>query len=406
MSDELSRHLQAREGDRKRILALDGGGVRGLVSLGILARIEALLAARTEQPDKFRLCHYFDLIAGTSTGSVIAVALAMGKPVAEVVALYEKLCPPVFRREGRGLWKPIFGYRSLESHLKEIVGNAELQSDILKTGLMICAKRIDTGSAWVLTNNPRSKYWGSDSKAYKPNKEYELWRIVRASTAAPHYFDPVEVTINEEGIYPEQIGLFADGAVAGLTNPSVQALLTAILPAYGFNWPRGKDRLLMISVGTGWWRDEHDRKVFLGSATWKKTAISLAALIQDTSVHALTMMQALSSPRKPWRINSELGAMRGERLIEGELLTFQRFDAKFDLETVRRVCRISRPTDRRIAKLIDGLTELGNVRDKNMKYLYALGHDVGTVNSKGIDGIEPEDFPSDFDPPGLGAAAK
>ena len=53
----------------KRILALDGGGLRGILSLGILKHLEATLRARHGGDRGFRLCHYFDLIAGTSTGA-------------------------------------------------------------------------------------------------------------------------------------------------------------------------------------------------------------------------------------------------------------------------------------------------------------------------------------------------
>lgn len=66
-------HLEA-DGRPKRILALDGGGLRGILSLAILQRIEDVLKARHGDSDEFRLCHYFDLIAGTSTGAIIAAA--------------------------------------------------------------------------------------------------------------------------------------------------------------------------------------------------------------------------------------------------------------------------------------------------------------------------------------------
>ena len=62
----------------KRILALDGGGVRGILTLAILERMEALLRERSSTPNSFRLCDYFDLIGGTSTGSIIASGLALG----------------------------------------------------------------------------------------------------------------------------------------------------------------------------------------------------------------------------------------------------------------------------------------------------------------------------------------
>jgi predicted acylesterase/phospholipase RssA len=81
----------------KRILALDGGGVRGIVSIAFLERIERLLAEETGRGDDFRLSDYFDLIGGTSVGSMLATMLAMGDSVAEVRERFERWAPEIFR---------------------------------------------------------------------------------------------------------------------------------------------------------------------------------------------------------------------------------------------------------------------------------------------------------------------
>ncbi len=63
----------------KRILALDGGGIRGALTLGYLEKIEEFLQVQHGHDNEFRLCDYFDLIGGTSTGSIIASCLEIGK---------------------------------------------------------------------------------------------------------------------------------------------------------------------------------------------------------------------------------------------------------------------------------------------------------------------------------------
>ncbi len=75
----------------KRILALDGGGIRGALTLGYLQKIEDILKAKSSAPSNFRLCQHFDLIGGTSTGSIIAAALAIGMRVSEIKELYFEL---------------------------------------------------------------------------------------------------------------------------------------------------------------------------------------------------------------------------------------------------------------------------------------------------------------------------
>src|SRR6185312_3247852 len=80
----------------KRLLAMDGGGIRGAVSLGYLSRIEAILRERAGGDPDFRLCDYFDLIGGTSTGSIIATLLALGHSVAEIEESYKQLADEVF----------------------------------------------------------------------------------------------------------------------------------------------------------------------------------------------------------------------------------------------------------------------------------------------------------------------
>ena len=399
MSEELRWHLDPSSGP-KRILALDGGGVRGLVTLGILECIESTLARRCPKPADFRLCHYFDLIAGTSTGSIVATALALGMKVAEIKDLYEKLAPVAFKPKARGIWAAIFDKRPLEDRLKAIVGDEQLQSAKLKTGLMICAKRVDTGSPWVLTNNPRSKYWESPDRRYKPNKEYELWRLIRASTAAPLYYEPVKMMINEAGgTYEPQPGVFVDGGVGGFNNPSWQALLVATLPSYGFTWQTGFGNLFMVSVGTGWWRMRKSVDEYMGLDTWQQATEAITAMVQDTVLHTVTAMQAVSSPRKPWVINSEIGDMREQRIVKDTLLTFQRYDAFVEAQQVARLFNFADPASYEAKRVLDELRKIGNTDTQVLTRLYALGHDVGHVTRPGFDGIEPEDFPMGFDPP-------
>ncbi|MEY3463816.1 MAG: hypothetical protein RLZZ468_1594, partial [Cyanobacteriota bacterium] len=113
MTDPLTSRLRAP--GPKRILSLDGGGIRGILTLGILERIEALLRQRHGNDPGFRLCDYFDLIAGTSTGSIVAALLAQGASVSEAIELYRRLAATVFTRRWwrRGLLLPRYDQRAL-----------------------------------------------------------------------------------------------------------------------------------------------------------------------------------------------------------------------------------------------------------------------------------------------------
>jgi uncharacterized protein len=203
----------------KRILSLDGGGTLGIIEIAFLEKIESLLAARSGNPAEFRLCHYFDLIGGTSTGAIIATALALGMTVAEIKDLYFRLAKAVFRRPffripGVG---PRFNANGLGKVLLDVLGQSPLESSDLKTGLAIIAKRLDTGSPWVITNNPRSKFW-NDPEPYaatgkRPhigNRHYRVREVLRASTAAPYCFSPKKIRI----VDTEPEGLFIDGGVS------------------------------------------------------------------------------------------------------------------------------------------------------------------------------------------------
>ena len=77
----------ARQGPRK-LLALDGGGIHGLITIEILARIESLLRTELGRDDRFVLADYFDYIAGTSTGAIIATGLSMGMSVKRLLRFY------------------------------------------------------------------------------------------------------------------------------------------------------------------------------------------------------------------------------------------------------------------------------------------------------------------------------
>ena len=98
-----AQHLDPNTGP-KRILALDGGGIRGVLTLQFLQAIESLIKKRFG--DNTLMCDYFDLIGGTSTGSIIAAGLACGMTVSALQAVYEKLGADVFQAGGFGKFLP------------------------------------------------------------------------------------------------------------------------------------------------------------------------------------------------------------------------------------------------------------------------------------------------------------
>jgi hypothetical protein len=296
------RHLFAP--GRKRILSLDGGGVRGEVSIAFLERLEKLVEEIEGKPTL--LGDWFDLIGGTSTGAIIACALALGYRASEIHDLYNRLGPRVFRRR---FWRvagvrALFDRKNLVHELHEYIGDKTLDSDDLRTGLCIVTKRLDTGSSWVLTNNPRSRYWETPAdNSFKGNRHYPLINLVRASAAAPHFFDPEQIEI----IAGEPPGVFIDGALTPHNCPALQLFLLAALPQYGLSWALGPDNLTIVSIGTGSFRPKvtSDQLRWIGPLGMAIQA--LKAQVAESQQLVTTLMTWLGESPTPWPINSEIG---------------------------------------------------------------------------------------------------
>ncbi len=320
------RHLFAP--GPKRILALDGGGVRGIVALGFLKQIELTLAEQAGRP--VRLCDHFDLIGGTSTGAIIAVGLALGHSVDTLSDFYQRLAPKVFRSPMMRLpgWKAIFDAAALAKELETVMGDRQFDTDDLHTGLGVTLKRLDTGSAWVLMNNPRSKYWETPAdRGFLGNRYYRLAQIVRASTAAPHYFDPQEIAI-ADGVQ----GLFVDGGLTPHNNPSLALFLAAYVPSMGLGWAAGPENLTIVSVGAGTFRDRFDTQDLSRAASARLALRAMIQQIGDSQQLVLTLMSLFGESPTPWPINAELGDLSSIPAPRGPLFRFLRYDIKLDQE--------------------------------------------------------------------------
>ncbi len=80
----------------KRLLSVDCGGIRGVLSFGILRQIRAILKAQVGGRDGFRSSHYFDYVGGTSTGGIIAAGLSAGMWVDDMLAFHKEAGAQVF----------------------------------------------------------------------------------------------------------------------------------------------------------------------------------------------------------------------------------------------------------------------------------------------------------------------
>ena len=330
-----AQHLDPAVGP-KRILALDGGGLRGVMTLAILKKIEDILREKTGGGSGFRLSDYYDLIGGTSTGSIIAAALSLGMSVDEVRTHYFRLGQDVFKPGllSFGAVNPRYDARKVVAALKAVFGERTLGSSDFRTGLMVMSKRIDTGSPWPLTNHPKARYFapreGSKTVA---NRDYPLWSVVRASTAAPTYFEPESVTIKAADAaagLPEVRGEFIDGGVSTANNPSLQLVLTATVTGYGFGWQMGEDQLAVTSVGTG------RADPALGLSTGLQTLAAaggiraLSSLLEDCADLVETMMQWMSRSPTARQLDREMGALEGCHPGGTPCLSYHRYNVHFE----------------------------------------------------------------------------
>ena len=233
----------------RKLLALDGGGIRGVLTLQVLIRMEDMLRGPSGQGSDFRLCNFFDYIGGTSTGAIIAAGLAIGMSAKELSDLYIATGPKMFEKAFilerlRHLYKK----EPLTEELKKTYGaKTNLGSSKLKCLLLVVTRNVTTDSPWPISSNPFAKYNHPERKDC--NLQIPLWQLVRASTAAPVFFPP-EV-LQWDANDPSKSFLFEDGGLTPYNNPAFLLSRMATQDAYGLGWKTGENNLLVMSIGTG-----------------------------------------------------------------------------------------------------------------------------------------------------------
>jgi uncharacterized protein len=234
-----------------RMLALDGGGIRGILTLGILQEIEKLVADKTGG----KLCDYFDYIAGTSTGAIIAAGLSRGMTTADLFDFYTSAGEQMF--ESSHLLqrlRSLYTADPLKAKLQDVYGHDTTLEPVdvpteksLKCLLLVVTKNFTTDSPWPVSSNPDAKY--NDPDLPYCNLKIPLWQLIRASTAAPVYFPPEILAWDPKD--SSKSFVFVDGGITSHNNPAFLLYRMATEPAYRLNWSTGEKNLLLVSVGTG-----------------------------------------------------------------------------------------------------------------------------------------------------------
>lgn len=236
----------------KRILSIDGGGIKGVFPASFLATVEDTI--------EDNIANYFDLIVGTSTGGIIAMGLGLGLSAKDILKFYEESGPYIFggNRFLRSLrWLGIAKYSSKK--LKEkltICFNQRKLGDSVKR-LVIPCTNLETGEVHVYktAHHPRLQ------RDYKE----EAIEAVLATTAAPTYFRPHQ---SSSGTPLTDGGIWAN-------NPVCVAIIEAISV---LNWPKDSIKVLSIGCTTEPLKINWGRRSSLGILYWAKKLINLFML--------------------------------------------------------------------------------------------------------------------------------
>ena len=261
-----------------KILSLDGGGIRGIFSARVLDLMN----------DKLGIDIYntFDLIVGTSTGGIVAAAVATRYNLSKLVEDYEHYAPRIFKRRFslKGLLRSRYDNKILEDLLRDSFGEISLGD--IKTPLIINATNVSTGKVHVFKSSYQEDRRSGD---YFRDGDVPLYKAVLASCSAPVYFNPVEIAGD----------LICDGGLWA-NNPGIVAYVDAVR-----NFNKTPENMRILSIGTGNTRQFYLPSSSWGLATgWKREKIVSFAMLNQTQ-YAENCLN-LIMPENILRINPEI----------------------------------------------------------------------------------------------------
>ena len=280
-----------------RILSLDGGGIRGLMTAVWLARLEAELGSPLHE--------HFDLVAGTSTGALLGCGVSKGVPAAKMVTLYEEEGASIFPNRASRLWNratrlfsdgvsaPKYDGAGLEKALKGVFGTTLFKNLKVKPTLVTAYDVL--GREAVVFKNTKAAH-----------RQLRVWEICRASAAAPAYFPAHEMAVGGADLPLVDGGVVANNPTACAIAEAVRINSEARKSGVTDPEPAEIEHFVVASFGTG----ESIRRITAdearewGASEW---ALPLIDVLFDGSADAVDYIaRQLVDPENYFRFQTRL----------------------------------------------------------------------------------------------------
>lgn len=284
-----------------RVLALDGGGIRGLYTSTVLHELAAFFAKRRGDADS-DVGKRFDLITGTSTGGILACGLAAGVAPQRISDLYKKEGPKIF-----GNAMPTQGFLAKASYGKRAANQAANKAEPLRQALISVFGDETLGDLYkrrsIAVCLPSIKMITQASKVFKtPHTDdlvidlgYKVVDVCLATSAAPIFLPLAELEFPDS---PGRVELFADGGLWA-NNPTLVGLIESLKICFAAEGPDGPRRPVeILSIGTcglpeG---DAPDAKADRGILDWA-VGIKIAGLAMNAQASGAAYMATILAQR-------------------------------------------------------------------------------------------------------------
>jgi hypothetical protein len=325
---------------KKVILSVDGGGMRGMISIAMLAELERMTGKSCQQ--------MFDMVAGTSTGAIIAAGIGIGMTANEIMAtIYRKALPKAFPPNNIGLWirfllnglRYIYPMESFIAALQPLAQGVKI-GDLTHPIVFMTTKDVRIGDTYyVVSRGP-----GLAAVA-----DWPLSGAVAASGAAPIYFPPVA-------------GNLIDGGVGVVSNPCLAAAIEA-MEYIGMEAGFVDNNVILVSLGTGY----------------------VPSLFPDGAASRFWLKDWIEYVIGKGLSDAALQQASSARAIYGSRIDFRRYNPELTVETLRDALGIQ-PS---------GIDPTKLSLDSHSEEEVALMEQIGKLYARAIDWERPNVMPWD-----------